>query len=92
MEPYYTRQDFQLMLVKGVLLPIALIWSQGWLWALCIYFLGFKVYYRVLSLVFKMEALSPLDEFFLLDSPKNRANVVSVIKLEKFKDYPKFRQ
>lgn len=33
-----------------------------------------------------------LDEFFLLDNPKNRSNIITVVKLDKIKDYDSFRQ
>jgi hypothetical protein len=33
-----------------------------------------------------MDRLSPLDEFFLLDNEKNRANIMTVIKTDKMPD------
>jgi hypothetical protein len=38
-----------------------------------------------------LESLTAMDEFFLLDSPLNRCNVVTVIKLEKIRNYEKFK-
>lgn len=32
-----------------------------------------------------------LDEFFLLDNEKNRSNIITVIKLDKIKNYEEFR-
>ena len=44
-----------------------------------------------MKVVFKMDALSALDEFFLLDNDKNRANVITVVKTEKMYDYIRIR-
>lgn len=39
-----------------------------------------------------MDRLAALDEFFLLDNDKNRANIITVIKTDRIPDYPKLRQ
>jgi hypothetical protein len=39
-----------------------------------------------------MEKLSALDEFFLLDNEKNRANVITIVKIEKMVNVPQIRQ
>ena len=39
-----------------------------------------------------MDRLSALDEFFLLDNPKNRANVLTVVKMEKMPNYEELRK
>ncbi len=49
------------------------------------------MYYRLL-LIFGLEKLSALDEFFLLDNEKNRANIITVIKMDKIKDLDKLKQ
>jgi hypothetical protein len=41
---------------------------------------------------FNYNALSALDEFFLIDNAKNRANIITVVKLDKICDYEAFRQ
>jgi hypothetical protein len=38
-----------------------------------------------------MERLSALDEFFLLDNDKNRANIITVVKTDKVPDYEYLR-
>lgn len=39
-----------------------------------------------------MEKLSALDEFFLLDNEKNRANVITIVKIDKMVNVPQIRQ
>ena len=39
-----------------------------------------------------LEPLTILDEMFLLDYPKNRANIVTVMKVDKVKDAEQFRK
>jgi hypothetical protein len=39
-----------------------------------------------------MDRLAALDEFFLLDNDKNRANIITVIKSDKIPDYPRLRK
>jgi len=50
------------------------------------------LYYQVLKFVFKMDRLAALDEFFLLDNDKNRANIITVVKTDKVPDYPRLRK
>lgn len=38
-----------------------------------------------------MDRLAALDEFFLLDNAKNRANILTVVKLAKIQDYDSVR-
>ena len=91
MPPYYTGADFGLMFFKGLLLPVIMVWYSGWINGLALYFAGFVVYYQALKVAFKMERLSALDEFFLLDNPKNRANILTVVKLDKMTNYARLR-
>lgn len=44
-----------------------------------------------MQLCFNYDALSALDEFFLIDNAKNRANIITVVKLDKIRDYEAFR-
>ncbi len=39
-----------------------------------------------------MQKLSALDEFFLLDNDKNRANIITIVKIEKIKEVARVRQ
>jgi hypothetical protein len=80
---YYTKFDFFIMFVRGCLLPIFMVTNLGWLYGLVLYYASFQLYYRALKYVFKFESLSALDEFFLLDNEKNRANIITVVKLDK---------
>lgn len=46
----------------------------------------------MLRIAFKMERLAALDEFFLLDNDKNRANIICCIKTDRLPDYERIRQ
>ena len=39
-----------------------------------------------------MDKLSALDEFFLLDNEKNRANIITIVKIDKMRDFNKMRK
>jgi hypothetical protein len=87
----YTNSDFQIMLVRGILLPLICILWQGWLLgSLSVVALNLG-YYQVLKVWYKMERLAALDEFFLLDNDKNRANIITVVKTDKIPDYERMR-
>ena len=90
MAPLYSKPDFVLMLIKGTLLPIVSVCFFSWIGLLYLQAFWF-VYYRFLKHAFLMEPLAALDEFFLLDNDKNRANIVTVIKSSKENDYAKLR-
>ena len=65
-------------------------WYRAGLEGFVLYFIVLYLYYKVLNLL-GLESLTAMDEFFLLDSPLNRCNVVTVIKLEKIRNYEKFK-
>lgn len=73
-------------------MPIPFILSFGWLYGLVANYLAFALYYQVLSVLFGFERLNALDEFFLLDNAKNRANVVSVAKMDRVTDATQLRK
>jgi len=89
---YYNSADFLLMALKGIVFPSTLIYMVGWIYGILFYNFVFQSYYLFMKNVRKMDKLSALDEFFLLDNPKNRANVITVVKLDRITDYAKFRQ
>ena len=51
-----------------------------------------KMYYYLLRRVCKLERLAALDEFFLLDNDRNRANIITVVKTDRLPDYERLRQ
>lgn len=87
----YSYNDFYLMFVRGVALPLLAFMYGGWTGLATFYVLQ-VVYYQVLKVVFKMDRLAALDEFFLLDNEKNRANILTVVKTDKVPDYPRLRK
>lgn len=89
--PLYSKFDFLKMFIKSVLIPVLLFYVYGFL-GLILYFLLQLVYYKILSIFYKMEPLAALDEFFLLDNTKNRANIITVVKTDKVPDYPRLRK
>ena len=91
-DKYYEPIDFMHMFIKGPLFQCYLIYYTGWVYGIIIYQVVWYVLYFILKKKKGFERLSALDEFFLLDSPKNRANVITVVKLEKTPDYDAIRQ
>lgn len=91
-EEYYTANDFRLQAAKELLLPMCMIWQMGWIYGLVTYYILSRVYYFCLSRLCKMHYLTALDEFFLLDNAKNRANILTVMKLDRIKDVEKIRK
>lgn len=89
---YYEKADFIIQAVKILVVPLPFIYTFGWLYGLVANYLAFMVYYKVLSVTKGFEKLSALDEFFLLDNAKNRANVVSVTKMDKVTDVNALRK
>jgi hypothetical protein len=83
---YYERHDFIMQTVKILIVPIPFICWFGWLCGIVANFVAFWVYYQLLFFVLGYDRLSALDEFFLLDNAKNRANVISVIKMDRVTD------
>ena len=80
---YYESSDFIIQAVKILVVPIPFILKFGWLFGIIANYLAFLLYYNLLFLVKGYDWLSALDEFFLLDNAKNRANVVSVTKMDR---------
>jgi hypothetical protein len=72
------------------LLPLAAWWYYSYS-GIFISVLTRLLYYKVLYLWFSMSPLAALDEFFLLDNDKNRANIITVVKTDKIHDYPSMR-
>ena len=91
-DKYYSTQDFAIMFIRGMLLPSVVVYYAGFMYGVVGYFAFFQLYYAVMRHVYKHDALSALDEFFLLDNPKNRANIITVVKVDKMKDYQSLRQ
>ncbi len=89
MAQIYCELDFVIMGLKACL-PLIAWWQLGYK-GLFVYILTKFLYYRVLHLWFGMAPLAALDEFFLLDNDKNRANIVTVIKTDKIPDYQSIR-
>lgn len=87
----YTKSDFGIMVARGILLPLFLFFWQGWLLG-SLYFVALNLgFYKIMSSGFKMDRLAALDEFFLLDNDKNRANIITVVKTDKLPDYERLR-
>ena len=85
MSKRYSTVDLFVLTFQQIFLPILTLLIFGWK-ALVIYFVIQKLIYTSLFYIFNLEAIAPLDEFFLLDSKVNRPNIVTVMKLKRFKD------
>jgi hypothetical protein len=88
MSQIYTEFDFFIMFVKLFSVFATLI-NYGAIFGIFLVLIFYNMYYSVLRTWFSMDKLSSLDEFFLLDNEKNRANIITVVRLEKFSDYEK---
>ena len=88
MSQIYTEFDFFIMFVK-LFSVIATLINYGAIYGIILVLIFYNMYYSVLRTWFSMDKLSSLDEFFLLDNEKNRANIITVVRLEKFSDYEK---
>ena len=86
----YYLVDFIFILLRSYIAPIFALYRHGIL-GLIIYYFVMAVYYEILKLCFDFENLSVLDEFFLMDYKENRSNIITVVKLDKIKDYDLFR-
>lgn len=89
MRPYYLPFDFCIQIIR-MLIPLIMIYIFGWI-GIAYWIAIMIVYYQVLSRIFHMSRLSALDEFFLLDHEKNRSNIITIVKMDKVKDYEKLR-
>lgn len=79
--PLYSTADALIIVTKTIIGPIIVcIWYGPT--KLLLYALLLLAYYFILRCV-GYESLTAMDEFFLLDSKLNRANVITVIKMEK---------
>jgi len=87
----YSNADLVIISFRSYVLPVVALLKFGIL-GLAAYIVLLFCYYKVLKHAFNMESLAMLDEFFLLDSPKNRSNIITVVKLDKIKDYEGFRR
>jgi len=88
--PYYNLADAVIILSRTLGGPLLVGNIYGFT-GLFIYAVIFYLYYAVLK-CFGLESLSTMDEFFFLDSKLNRSNVVTVIKMDKIKNYDEFKQ
>jgi hypothetical protein len=86
----YSNTDLVVITVRSFLLPGLILLKFG-LIGFIAYMAVVLAYYKVLKYMFGMECLAMLDEFFLLDSKKNRSNIITVVRLDKIKDYEAFR-
>ena len=86
MPPLYQKLDFIIMLAKIIVPASYLIYYFGWFYGLILNYGCWSAYYWVLRKIFNKDRLFSLDEFFLLDNQKNRANIMTVIKTDKMPD------
>jgi hypothetical protein len=87
----YTNTDLAVITTRSFILPIYFLSKFG-AYGFLAYIIILFAYYKALKYAFGMECLAMLDEFFLLDSEKNRSNIITVVKLDKIKDYDSFRK
>lgn len=94
----YSGLDFAIMgfyLLLNVSLVVALTWSYGWLYlplGILTLILFYFIKKAVLWCFFRLESLGTLDEFFFIDWPQNRANILTVMKIDKIENYEEFKR
>jgi len=72
-----------------ILIPILLIYYSGFLKGIVVYFAVRYVLKEIIARrMYDAEALGTMDEFFMYDSSRNRANILTVMHLEKFSGSP----
>jgi hypothetical protein len=49
------------------------------------------IYQQTIQVLFKLQPLNMLDEWFLMDYKENLSNIITVVKLDKMNDYESFR-
>jgi len=86
----YSKTDLAVITTRSFVLPGYICYKFGVV-GLLAFIVSMIVYYKVLKYVFGLECIAMLDEFFLLDSEKNRSNIITVVRLDKIKDYDSFR-
>ena len=86
----YSKTDLAIITTRSFILPGYIFYKFGVI-GLIVFIVAMVVYYKLLKNVFGLESLAMLDEFFLLDSEKNRSNIITVVKLDKIKDSNAFR-
>lgn len=91
MPPLFNYADFGIMALRNIGFPL-LSWLSHGVKGLFFYIILLILYYCTLKLVFKMDRLAALDEFFLLDNAKNVSNIVTVVKTDKVPDYQHLRK
>ena len=87
----YSNTDLVVICLRSYILPVLTLIRFG-VFGLGAYILMLLAYYQVLKYLFGLETLAMLDEFFLLDNPKNRSNIITVVKMDKIKNYEEFRK
>jgi len=86
----YNLFDLQAICLRSYFLPTVIFFKYGFL-GVILYHIALLIFQYALRQIFGWHAITMLDEFFLLDNEKNRSNIITVIKLDKIKNYEEFR-
>ena len=87
----YTVFDLTFIGVAYLLIPVALIYYCGLQVGFLISLSAWLLKQFIVRSIMGLDPLTTVDEFFLLDWDKNRANIITLMKLSKISDYEKFR-
>ena len=80
---YYTPVELIGLLLQRIAVPVYIFVYSGCL-GLAAYAAVYFGFYSIIRYSLGYEALTASDEFFLLDNPKNRPNIITVMTMEKF--------
>ena len=87
----YTVVDLAVIGSLYLLVPIALVYWLGLYRGVLTAFTAWFLKQFITRTLLGLDPLTTVDEFFLLDWEKNRANIITLMKISKVTDYDKFR-
>ena len=73
------------------MVPVAFIYYYGVFVGLLIVIFAWLLKQFITRKLLGLDPLTTVDEFFLLDWDKNRANIITLMKISKVTDYDEFR-
>ena len=82
MQVFRYKRDALFFFIRSAML-LCCIYYLGFILGTIVYLLYFRLQSAFMWQVFSMESLNNMDYCFFLDNPKNVANIVSVIYMDK---------
>ena len=83
----YSVLDLAFIFTTSLILPLSLMYYSGLLKGALRFACMWALKQFVIRFMMQLEPLTTIDEFFLLDWTKNRANIITLMKISKVTDY-----